>query len=443
MEYTAHQRTGAAWFKVTLLTLLALALAGGWLLFALIAGKGGLQQAVSAGSSREAAAAQAVVRSGLTPVNTTVQVTFATPEYYELTGQQEIGRRYGTDRYLVFVVSEVHHSRVLDVHVPELSLDGRSLGLPDDVRVLNESEHHRTRVLRWEHTMPDSGATLAMTWPDLRPAALAWHLPLDLGSGAAGGPVSPIVFLALTAGLFAALSPCLIQLTLYYVSALASSGAALATAGAAAAPTGAPAVSRRVLAMALWFVAGVVVAYTLGGALAGLAGQYLQENGALGGYTRPLSILAGAVIVALGIYTGAAARAPMLCRLPLPRLTQFARRGGGPGTLAMGFFVALGCLQCFGGAIFASLLLYVGSLGSPAMGALMLFVFSLGVAVPFLAAALAWSRVMPYVHRLHRATPYIALASSAMMILFGALMIADKFHWVSGVLLDLMPFLQV
>ncbi len=451
MATTQFRPNRSPWLITGLMAVLTVLLAGGWLLVSLLVGKVGLSEAVSSASTVEAAVAQAVTRVGVTEDGTKVQVTYATPEYYERTGQAEAGREAGVEKHLIFIVTEENHSRTPDTVLPQLVVDGTPVNLPVRERMLINSEHHRTRMIRFvrfnaqgKPYIPEGARLLELRWPDMRPIhaadhslvnPLRWELPIVYPTVVERAPLSPAMLLTLIAGLFAALSPCLIQLTLYYLSTLA--GVSLAEGEEAAV------VRWPVVRTALWFVAGVTIAYTAGGVLAGVVGQYLQQSGVLGQWSRPVAIISGLILIVMGIYTGAQARAPVLCKLPMPRLVGFARTKGGFGSMLMGFAISLGCLQCFGGAIFASLLVYVGTLGSPMLGGLMLFLFSMGLAIPFLVAAFAWERVVPYLTRLERVTPYVALASSTVMILLGALMAADRFHWVSSLILRWFPFLQV
>ena len=440
-EHTGGHRMGPVVMGV-----LALLLAASWLGVAQIVGKTSIRTTVS---DQKESVAVAVARAGVTETGVKVQVTYTPPAYYEQTGKRSQIAEMGADKYLVFMVTEDHYSGTGGTApVPVLMVDGRPVQVQMREQVLVESEHHRTRVLQFDRTdaqgkpVPGEGkAELELQWPGMKREhgadhnlvnPLKWTVPVEFPPVHERSPLSPMLFLTLTAGLFSAISPCLIQLTIYYMSTLA--GASL-TPGAAG--------SRGpVLRTALWFTGGVVLAYTLGGALAGVAGQYLRQTGVLFGWNRPVTLIAGFVMIAMGIYAGAAARAPMLCKLPLPRLTRFAQGKGGFGTMLMGAAIALGCLSCFGGAILTSLLAYVGSLGSPLMGASMLFLFSMGVAVPFILSALAWSRVAPHIAKLEKITPYLALVSSFVMILLGGLMVSDRFHWVSGLMRKLLPFLN-
>ena len=100
--------------------------------------------------------------------------------------------------------------------------------------------------------------------------------------------------------------------------------------------------------------------------------------------------------------------------------------------MAVGF--SLGCMVCFSGSIMAILFIYVGVLGSAWVGALILFVFSLGVAIPFLAAAFFLSRTMSVMNWVSRYTPQIGLVSMLVIIGFGVILLLDQFHAVSDII---------
>ena len=425
----------------------AVVLAASWMVFSLVAGKAGLGKALTAQSSGEAAVAQAVTRTGITKQGSKVQVLFGVPEYYERTGQKEIAAEVDPQKYLVFIVAETDHDALAPAPLPTLMADGKPLSVPVKERLLSASDHHRTRQFRFSRLdangqpyIPAGTHWLEMSWPDIAPVhradhslgqALYWDWPVTLPAETAGSGLSVWAFLVLTAGLFAALSPCLIQLTLYYLSALAGTTA------------DGRSDRRKILSVAGLFVAGISSAYVLGGVLAGYLGRTIQVSNVLGEYGRWVAVGAGVMIVGMGFRSVLTANEPLVCRMPLPFIGRLARWKMGPAVpFLMGFLISLGCLQCFGGAIFASLLLYVGSLGSPGLGGLMLFLFSLGVAVPFLAAALAWERVAARLASLERTMQAISLVSGILMMSFGVLMILDRFHWVSGVVINWLPFLR-
>ena len=88
----------------------------------------------------------------------------------------------------------------------------------------------------------------------------------------------------------------------------------------------------------------------------------------------------------------------------------------GSALVAAGF--SLGCLTCFGGAIIATLLIYVGSIGSAAVGAAIMLAFSLGIAIPFLLAATFLSRTLPVLSRIQAFAPQIGFVSMLVIVAF-------------------------
>jgi cytochrome c-type biogenesis protein len=253
--------------------------------------------------------------------------------------------------------------------------------------------------------------------------SMQWDLPIvyptDLQQGA---DLSLPTLLALLAGLLAVLSPCLLQLTVYYTFALAGISmqkSAMDLAGARA----------QVIRTALFFVAGFTMVFTASGALAGFAGERLQSSGIMEDWNRPLSIAAGLGILFLGIWMGAGSGAPGLCRLPVLATLGTGRRWLDTlKVMFLGSAFAVGCSTCFGGALFISLMIYVGSVGSASVGALALLLFSLGMAIPYLLAAAFLSRALPLLSSFHKAAAGVGTVCSVVLIFFGVILVTDSFH---------------
>jgi cytochrome c biogenesis protein CcdA len=152
-------------------------------------------------------------------------------------------------------------------------------------------------------------------------------------------------------------------------------------------------------------------------------------------WSRPLGIAAGLGLLVVGVWVGSNAGAPGLCRLPLPATLRTRRPWlDRLKVMFMGSAFAIGCSTCFGGALFISLMIYVGATGSPWLGALSLFLFSLGIAVPYLLAAFFLSRALPILNSLHRAASAVGLVCSVVLISFGVILITDNFHVPSSLL---------
>jgi cytochrome c-type biogenesis protein len=235
------------------------------------------------------------------------------------------------------------------------------------------------------------------------------------------------MLMAMAAGLLSAvLTPCLLQLVvIYLVTITGLSAADVTSSGVVPAAS-----SRRMILVAISFVVAFMGLYTAAGALIGYVGKEAQLLFAE--WSRTVSIGAGAVVIGLGLWVGVRARAPIVCRIPMANaMRSFDRRGVvGSALVAAGF--SLGCSACFGGAIIATLLIYVGALGSASVGALVMFMFSIGVAIPFLLSAVFLSRVMPAMDRISRYAPQIGFASMLVIVGFGIVLITDNFHVLSN-----------
>ena len=134
----------------------------------------------------------------------------------------------------------------------------------------------------------------------------------------------------------------------------------------------------------------------------------------------------------MGIWVGIRSRAPVVCRIVPEKVREGLMKPSsyiGSALVAAGF--SLGCLTCFGGAIIATLLIYVGSLGSALVGATIMFAFSLGVAIPFLLAAMFLSRTLPLLSRIQAFAPQIGLVSMIVIVAFGLILLTDNFHALS------------
>ncbi|MFQ6005249.1 MAG: cytochrome c biogenesis CcdA family protein [Woeseia sp.] len=371
-----------------------------------------------------------------------VDVLYATPKFFQLTDRSQVVAQYRPDLYHVFLVTETTHIEDLPRQLPEavLSVDGREYR-PYDVEGPLDVYHHRVVTIRF-HAFLDDGAPvlsddsrhlelrLINSWdPGNAPRTVSWNLPLAYPDKLlAPSPWTLLMVLGLSAGLLSfVLTPCLLQLLVVYVVTLTgfSTGQLQSSNVLIAA-----AEKRKLLMVALSFVAGFSALFTLTGAAIGQAGKQMQMFFAV--WSPTLSVVAGIIVILMGIWVGVRSRAPIVCNL-VPETTR--QKLATPGSyfasalIAIGF--SLGCLTCFGGAIIATLLIYVGSLGSALVGAAVMLAFSMGVVIPFLLAAFFLSRTLPLLSRIQQYAPRIGFVSMIVIVAFGLVLVTDNFHVVS------------
>lgn len=385
------------------------------------------------------------------PGEAEVEVLFATPLYFKKTGKTRVVSEYRPDLYLIFVTTETTHIDMLPAELPQATLivDGVEYK-PVDVEGPINVQHHRAVTIRFDAFDKNGKAILngdlqklelklVSSWDENRtPRSVEWQLPLKYPEKLLN-PQSwtPLMVLGLSAGLLSfVLTPCLIQLLVIYIVTVTG----LSAEDIARKETVLPAVAgRRMFMVAMAFVLGFSFLFTATGAAIGYAGKEMQIFFAI--WSPKISVMAGILVVALGIWIGVRSRAPLVCRLiSLPKNASNFDSNGYISSALMAVGFSLGCLTCFGGAIVATLLVYVGSLGSATVGAAVMFAFSLGIVVPFLLAAFFLSRVMPLMTRLAQFSPYIGFVSMSVIVAFGFVLLTDNFHVLSDFIY---PFLRL
>lgn len=442
----SEEISGSRWVRVAVLTLLGIVAAWSWLF---VVSKWGPASRIDI-LTFKAGLTSKVMRTLLKPAvgtgheghsHTSAMVSgiYATPEYFAMTEQTADAAKYLPEKFAVFYVFEDIHVGDLAESPPEMTLhldDGRAVSALD-CTVVKDSFHHRATVVRFPNADADNNPILthksrffelAVHQPsDHSLQTMRWDLPIVYPKDLNEGTLSLPTLIALLAGLLAVLSPCLLQLTVYYTFALA---------GISMQKNATDLVGARwqVIRTALYFIAGFTVIFTASGALAGFAGEKLQSSGIMDHWNRPLSIAAGVGVLLLGMWVGANSGAPGLCRLPLATLGTGRKWLDMLKVMFLGSAFAVGCSTCFGGALFISLMIYVGSVGSAWLGASALFLFSLGIAIPYLLAAVFLSRALPLLSSFNRAAAGVGLVCSVVLIFFGVILVTDNFHIPSDLL---------
>lgn len=218
----------------------------------------------------------------------------------------------------------------------------------------------------------------------------------------------PIAFVA---GFLSVLAPCVLPLVPGYLSTVSA---------VEPSKLGERGVGLRVVRASIPFFAGFTTVFVALGAGAGALGQ------ALGLSQRLLLEIAGFVIVVLGL--------AFLGLIPWPErvlapgfLTQARNRRS---SLLIGAAFGVCAAPCIG-PVLASILVLAGNTSSVAEGATLLAVYSLGLAVPFLLAGVAFSRAMGVFRWLRDRYRMIQAAGGASLVALGLLLFFDRFWWLN------------
>ena len=138
--------------------------------------------------------------------------------------------------------------------------------------------------------------------------------------------------------------------------------------------------------------------------------------------------------MALGLFVLGLVPAQLLGRERRPLLELV--RPGPSGALLLGAAFAFGWTPCVG-PVLGSILILAGAQGTVAAGALLLFLYSLGLGLPFLAAALFLERFRSVSGWLRRHSREINSAGGLLLVAMGALVFLGRLTQVLSPALEL------
>lgn len=224
--------------------------------------------------------------------------------------------------------------------------------------------------------------------------------------------------LAFIAGILSFLSPCVLPLVPSYLVFL--SGANVENME-----------KRKTLFMAMFFVLGFSVVFIGLGASATFFGQILRANSDI------FSVIAGILIILMGCHFLGLFRLPFITQNFNINLTP---QTGKVGAFVMGLSFGFGWTPCIG-PILASILAIAASESTVSKGVMLLGSYSLGLGVPFIAAALLITPFMALLKRLKSKMQMIEKAMGVLLILTGVMFITGSINTLSIWMLEAFPIL--
>ena len=234
------------------------------------------------------------------------------------------------------------------------------------------------------------------------------------------------ILAALLAGLVSFLSPCVLPLVPPYLVYLA--GASLERLSDAETK---PRVRRETVLAALLFVCGFSTVFVALGASASVIGGLIRA------YSAELAIVAGIAIIVMGLHFLGLLRIGVLLR---EKRMEMAKPVGLWGAYAMGLAFAFGWTPCIG-PILAAILAVAASEQTVASGAGLLAVYSLGLGIPFLLAALAIGPFTAFLTRFRRHLGQVERVMGGLLVLTGIAFLTGFVSQASFWLLEAFPAL--
>lgn len=229
---------------------------------------------------------------------------------------------------------------------------------------------------------------------------------------------------AFGAGLLSFLSPCILPIVPFYLSYLA--GVGMNQISADAQLDGA--VRRRAVLSASLFALGVITVFMGLGATATAFGQLVRD------YFDILRWIAAALIIAMGLHFLGVVRIGLLYR-------QFRADAGDTsnasliGAYVIGLAFAFGWTPCVG-PVLAAILFTAAGQETSGQGAMLLFVYGLGMTLPFVIAAVFVGPFMRWMVRFRRYLGLVEKLMGLMLIVFGALIATNSINVIAQWMLE-------
>jgi cytochrome c-type biogenesis protein len=231
---------------------------------------------------------------------------------------------------------------------------------------------------------------------------------------------------AFVAGLLSFVSPCVLPLVPPYLAYMG--GVSIEELN----ESGRSRLRLAVMLAALCFVAGFSTVFVILGATASWIGQAVSAHLGLLGYA------AGFFICLMGLHFLHLFRIPLFDRTV--RIGLADKPAGLIGAFVIGLAFGFGWSPCVG-PVLAAILLMAGAQDSAAEGARLLFIYSLGIGVPFLVAAAFASSFMRWSARFRSRLGVIEKAMGGLLIVTGILIFTGQMSEIANWLIDVFPAL--
>jgi len=221
---------------------------------------------------------------------------------------------------------------------------------------------------------------------------------------------------AFFAGLLSFLSPCVLPLVPGYVSMISGVGVEELKAAQAQ-------LMRRVMVNSVAFILGFSAVFISEGLAA------TELGAALGLYKHRLSIVAGVVIIIFGLHLTGIFKIKAL--YTDARLHSVKGSSTLIGAFVIGFAFAFGWTPCLG-PILTAILTLASEQDTVVKGGILLAVYSLGLAVPFLLTSLLMERFLKFYSRFRSYMHALEVFSGGVMIALGVLLVMGRFTLISS-----------
>ena len=177
----------------------------------------------------------------------------------------------------------------------------------------------------------------------------------------------------------------------------------------------------KVVISTLFFVGGFSLVFILLGASASLLGGLIQK------FSSYIRIVGGVVIIVLGIHLTGVVRIRFL---ETEKRIQINKPLHIFGTFIIGMAFGAGWTPCIG-PLLGSVLIIAGNQDTVGQGVVLLCIYALGLALPFIFLSLFINYVIVFIKRAVKFMKYFNYAAGILLIILGIFLVTNKLMWVT------------
>ena len=223
---------------------------------------------------------------------------------------------------------------------------------------------------------------------------------------------------ALAAGVLSFLSPCVLPLVPSYISFITG----ISFEGLSD-DSDRKRIQFLTIANSLLFIMGFSCVFIALGASSSFIGRLF------GDFQDWIRVGGGVLMIFFGLFIAGFFQFPFLVKERGLHLS--GKPAGFIGSFIVGMAFAAAWTPCIG-PILGTILVYASTRGSVVYGIKLLSVYSLGLAIPFLFASLAFNTFLNYSKWLRKYMRGIILISGMLLVVFGVLLLTDKITWLTS-----------
>lgn len=208
-----------------------------------------------------------------------------------------------------------------------------------------------------------------------------------------------IYVLSFLEGIITFISPCLLPMLPIYISYFTASKAG----------------KRQTIINAVSFVLGFTIMFILMGAFAGTIGHFLQKNALI------LNTITGLIVIIFGLNFLGFINIGILNKVHQREVN--VKSLNALSSILFGFIFSISWTPCIG-AFLGSALMKAASSGETLQGIIMLFLFSMGLGIPFILSAILLDKLKGAFDFIKRHYKIINIISGSLLIIIGLLMMS-------------------